>query len=190
MPDILYLLGLKNVLLEVNSKRYCYHFLFFLGQMDDVLDSFCPFYYCGTLCWPYFWILVSWLFERVHGKKPQPFNSQGVPHWQVKSSGVRQSKIYKCQLALMGGKGLSDFWSIAILSFQITLYLLEKIRENLTLQKDSLRTLFHAPLHLLVHDNNGTINSKSKNEKGIVSFIYIGTTVVHLKTVIPSMSIF
>ena len=32
--------------------------------------------------------------------------SRGVPHWWVKSSGVRQSKIYKCQLALMGGKGL------------------------------------------------------------------------------------
>ena len=46
-------------------------------------------------------------------------------------------------------KALSDFWSIAILSFQITLYLLEKIRENLTLQKDSLRTLFHALLQLL-----------------------------------------
>ena len=42
-------------------------------------------------------------------------------------------------------KALSDFWSIAILSFQTTLYLVEKIRENLTLQKDSLRTLLHAP---------------------------------------------
>ena len=41
-----------------------------------------------------------------------------------------------------GKKAWSDFWSIAILSFQITLYLLQKIRENLTLQKDSLRTLF------------------------------------------------
>ena len=36
--------------------------------------------------------------------------SQGVPHWRVKSSGVRQSKIYKCQLALMGGKGLNNNW--------------------------------------------------------------------------------
>ena len=25
-----------------------------------------------------------------------PFPVQGVPHWRVKSSGVRQSKIYKC----------------------------------------------------------------------------------------------
>ena len=48
-------------------------------------------------------------------------------------------------------KALSDFWSITILSFQITLYLLEKIRENLTLQKDSLRTLFHAPLQLFYY---------------------------------------
>ena len=23
--------------------------------------------------------------------------SQGIPHWRVKSAGVRQSKIYKCQ---------------------------------------------------------------------------------------------
>ena len=55
-------------------------------------------------------------------------------------------------------KALSDFWSIAILCFQITLYLLEKIRENLTLQKDSLRTLFHAPLQLLY---NGTSMEQS-----------------------------
>jgi len=48
-------------------------------------------------------------------------------------------------------KALSDFWSFAILSFQITLHLLEKIRENLTLQKDSLRTLFHAPLQLWLY---------------------------------------
>ena len=47
-------------------------------------------------------------------------------------------------------KALSDFRTIAILSFQITLYLLEKIRENLTLQKDSLRILFLAPLLLLI----------------------------------------
>ena len=38
-------------------------------------------------------------------------------------------------------KALSDFWSIAILSFQITLYLLEKSRKYLTLQKDSLYSL-------------------------------------------------
>ena len=36
------------------------------------------------------------------------FPAQGVPHWQVKSSGIRQSKIYRCQLALMGRKGLND----------------------------------------------------------------------------------
>ena len=36
-----------------------------------------------------------------------PLPSQGVPHWRVKSSGVRQSKIYKCQLSLMEGKGLT-----------------------------------------------------------------------------------
>lgn len=47
-------------------------------------------------------------------------------------------------------KALSDFWSIAILSFQIALYLLEKIRENLTLQKDSLRTLFHTHLQFMM----------------------------------------
>ena len=34
------------------------------------------------------------------------FPSQGVPHWQVKWSGVRQSKIYEYHLALTGGKGL------------------------------------------------------------------------------------
>ena len=28
--------------------------------------------------------------------KNEPFPVQGVPHWRVKSSGVRQSKIYKC----------------------------------------------------------------------------------------------
>jgi len=31
---------------------------------------------------------------------------QGVPHWRVKPSGVRQSKIYKCHLTLIGAKGL------------------------------------------------------------------------------------
>ena len=33
---------------------------------------------------------------------------QLIPHWWVKSSGIRQSKIYKFQLALMGGKGLKS----------------------------------------------------------------------------------
>ena len=35
--------------------------------------------------------------------------NQGVPHWQVKSSGVKQNKIYTCQLALTGVKGLTQW---------------------------------------------------------------------------------
>jgi len=38
-----------------------------------------------------------------------------VPHWRVKSSCVRQSKIYKCHLALMGGKGLTNWVPTLIL---------------------------------------------------------------------------
>ena len=37
-----------------------------------------------------------------------PFPVQGVPHWQVKSSGVRQSKISKCPGAHSAVKGLND----------------------------------------------------------------------------------
>ena len=36
-----------------------------------------------------------------------PFHRRGLPHWRVKSSGVRQSKIYKCQFAFMAVKGLT-----------------------------------------------------------------------------------
>ena len=45
------------------------------------------------------------LFDLICSLPNLPFPAQGVPHWQVKSSGVRQSKIFKCQLALTGGKG-------------------------------------------------------------------------------------
>ena len=41
-----------------------------------------------------------------HGElEVNPFPPNGVSHWCVKSSGVRRSKIYKCQLALTEGKG-------------------------------------------------------------------------------------
>ena len=43
-------------------------------------------------------------------RKGENWNFQGpvgFPIDEVKSSGVRQSKFYKCQLALMGGKGLN-----------------------------------------------------------------------------------
>ena len=48
------------------------------------------------------------------------FHSHGVPYWKVKSSGVRQSKIYKCYLALAGVKGLiktSKIWHELVFSF-------------------------------------------------------------------------
>ena len=88
-------------------------------------------------------------------------------------------------------KAWSDFWSIAIFSFQITLYLLEKIRENLTLQKDSLKTLFHAPLQLfitiVVNHNFLKIAGRvsSKTQTGIFlsdSFITVSYTHLTLPT--------
>ena len=75
------------------------------------------------------------LSTRNDGKKERP-NQDLTPAWVRNWKGAWK-------------KALSDLWSIAILSFQITLYLLERIRGNLTLQKHSLRTLFHAPLQLL-----------------------------------------
>jgi len=41
-----------------------------------------------------FSLLYSFLFGE--NCNNYPFPAQGVPHWRVKSSGVRQSKIYKC----------------------------------------------------------------------------------------------
>ena len=38
--------------------------------------------------------------------KSLPFPVQGVPHWRVKSSGVRQSKIYTCPERSFGSKGV------------------------------------------------------------------------------------
>ena len=36
----------------------------------------------------------------------QPFHCQGVPHRRVKSSGVRQSKIYKCPEGTYGSESV------------------------------------------------------------------------------------
>ena len=39
----------------------------------------------------------AWNYSRFNSTAAfNPFHCQGVPHWRVKSSGVRQSKIYKC----------------------------------------------------------------------------------------------
>lgn len=41
-----------------------------------------------------------------NGMLSEPFHFHGVTQWRIKSSVVRQSKIYKCNLALKGVKGL------------------------------------------------------------------------------------
>ena len=42
-----------------------------------------------------FWVDKMTWDPSVPGKEFNPFTPKGVPHWQVKSSGVRQRKIYK-----------------------------------------------------------------------------------------------
>ena len=38
----------------------------------------------------------------------KPLSVRGVPHWRVKSSGVRQSKIYKCHECTYGHWGVKE----------------------------------------------------------------------------------
>ena len=46
--------------------------------------------------YPHSQFLIIWKSHKIEYNWAQPFPCQGVPHWRVKSSGVRQSKIYKC----------------------------------------------------------------------------------------------
>ena len=49
------------------------------------------------------WFIGSkvYKFQTITSSLFNPFPPKGVPHWRVKSSGVRQSKIYKCQLMML-----------------------------------------------------------------------------------------
>ena len=51
-------------------------------------------------------------------------------------------------------KAPSDFWWSAKFSFQFSLCMFVKQRENLSLDQESLRALFHAPLHFWVDQFN------------------------------------
>ena len=73
--------------------------------------------------WLWAWVVLKEFLESREYHTNEPFSAQGVSLWRVKSSGVRQSKIYK---SLLGIKGL-----IALCSFK-------EVRQNFSEEKQFL----------------------------------------------------
>ena len=73
--------------------------------------------------WLWAWVVLKEFLESREYHTNEPFSAQGVSLWRVKSSGVRQSKIYK---SLLGIKGL-----IALCSFK-------EVRENFSVERQFL----------------------------------------------------
>ena len=79
-----------------------------------------------------------------------PFPAKGVPHWRVKLSGVRQSKIYKCPERSFGSEGAKEIvvlhrWGSEIRKFGIKIdtkliriKLLPKEEDKLSFQSEML----------------------------------------------------